>query len=410
MDILTSFLGSRASRPFRKPDSGGRKGRGTGKGATRVLFAGTLSAGLFFALSALFSESPLPAGAMGLDNTVRPFTVDQDLILGPGGGDGTQGALFKRAVSLAQTPEVQTQIEHFLTDKRSDIEQALALSTRYLPHIVPVLKEQGLPAELAYLCVIESGYMQSARSHAGAVGMWQMIRSTSRRFDLRTDAWVDERMDFLRSTEGAADFIRYLRERFDDWDHVLAAYNAGEGRVRSAVRRAGQKGLSPDMENLPLPRETRIYVPAFYAALLICMEPERYGLFPNFQPVLDYLEVAVPGGVSFSTLAQRLGCRTEDLAGLNPSILKGRVPVGGDYPVKIPCWVGEARAKSVVASLKEVHYVSYHVRKGDTLWDIAKKFGVHMSRIIRSGHHQGNPTRIFPGEVLLVALTAGEAI
>lgn len=377
------------------------------------LFSGILWASLVCLLLAVILPcSPPSAGAVGLTEAKYLVTVDPDLILAPGPGKSGDSDLLKNALSLADDPRIRTQLEYLLTEKRSDILRSLALSTRYLSYISPVLEKYDLPPELGYLCIIESGYRQSARSHAGAVGMWQMIYSTSSRFDLRTDAWVDERLDFHRSTEGAARFLVYLGERFDDWDHILAAYNAGEGRVRKAIKRAQKAGLSPDMPNLRLPRETRIYVPAFYAALLIAMEPERYGLFPDYQPPLDYIEVKFPGGVPLLTLAQNLGCSAKELKTLNPSILRNRVPVSKDgYTLKVPCSIGEEKARAVAQSLNEVRYVSYKVRKGDTMWDIARKFGVSISRITRAGRHKSNSShRIFPGETLLVALTVGETI
>ena len=381
------------------------------RGAGRALFSGTACAVLLFALlTAVLPQTPHSAEAVGLTPVRDLVAVDPDLVLGPSPGSLGDGPLIKRALAMADDPRVRVQLEHLLTDKRNDILDSLALSTRYLSYIIPILEKHDLPPELAYLCIIESGYRQSARSHAGAVGMWQMIRSTSSRFDLRTDTWVDERLDFMQSTEGAAKFIKYLRKRFDDWDHVLAAYNAGEGRVGKAVRRAKKSGLEPGMVNLRLPRETRIYVPIFYAALLIAMEPQRYGLFPDYQPALDYVEVNVPGGVPLSTIAQNLECDIKELNVLNPAILRGRIPVSGEgYSLRVPCTVGEQKARAVAASLNEVRYVSYRVRKGDTLWDISRKFGVSISRISRAGHHRGNSSRIFPGETLLVALTAGEA-
>jgi len=388
----------------------GNSARGS-RGSGRALFSGTACAVLIFvALTAVLSQTPHSAEAVGLTPVRNLVAVDPDLVLGPGPGSLGDGPLVKKALAMADDPRVRVQLEHLLTDKRDDILDSLALSTRYLSYIIPILEKHDLPPELAYLCIIESGYRQSARSHAGAVGMWQMIRSTSRRFDLRTDTWVDERLDFMQSTEGAAKFIKYLRKRFDDWDHVLAAYNAGEGRVGKAVRRAKKAGLEPSMVNLRLPRETRIYVPIFYAALLIAMEPQRYGLFPDYQPALDYVEVNVPGGVPLSTIAQNLGTDIRELNILNPSILRGRIPVSGEgYSLRVPCTVGEQKARAVAASLNEVLYISYRVRKGDTLWDISRKFGVSISRISRAGHRRGNSSRIFPGETLLVALAAGEA-
>ena len=374
------------------------------------LYCGIFCASLVLFLLAIdLPCSSSSAGAVALTPSKDLIYVDPDLILPPGPAKPGDGDLAKYALSLADDPRVRTQLEYLLTEKRTDILRSLALSTRYLGDITPILEKYELPAELAYLCIIESGYRQSARSHAGAVGMWQMIHSTSSRFDLRTDAWVDERLDFLKSTEGAAKFMVYLWERFDTWDHVLAAYNAGEGRVSKAVRRAQKAGLSADMPSLRLPRETRIYVPAFYAALLIALEPERYGLFPDYQPPLDYIEVRFPGGVPLTTIARDLECSVNELRSLNPSILRNRVPVTKDgYVMRIPCRIGEAKAIAVAQNLNEVRYISHKVRKGDTLWDIARKYGVSISRITRAGHHKGNPSKIFPGETLLVALTAGE--
>jgi membrane-bound lytic murein transglycosylase D len=361
------------------------------------------------AILILIPESPPYAAATGVKQEEEVVEVQQDLLLDMGGGIDSEGPLIARALSLASTQEVRSQLDYLTTSKRKELSRSLSLSTKYLPHIAPILEEYGLPRELAYLCLIESGYNLSAKSHAGAVGMWQMIRATSRRFDLVTDNWVDERLDFVRSTEGAARFFLYLKERFDDWDHVLAAYNAGEGRVNKAIRRAGRQKLEPDFGNLALPRETRIYVPAFYAALLIAMEPERYGIFPEYQPAVDFFEVKIPGGVPLATLSKHLECDLDELRYLNPSILKGRVPFrDGGFAVRIPSSVQQDLAIAAAESLNEVRYVSYRVRRGDTIWDISRKFGVSMSRISRDGQDRGNLSRIFPGEILLVALTAGE--
>jgi membrane-bound lytic murein transglycosylase D len=379
---------------------------------SRALFSGTVCAVfLFAALTVLFPDTTPDANAIERPTEKALLETAPELILPPGPSRGFDGPLAQRALFRADRKDVRIQLDHFLTDKREDIRHAVSLSTRYLNHIVPILEKYDLPPELAYLCIIESGYRQSARSHAGAVGMWQMIRATSTRFGLTSDRWVDDRMDFIKSTEGAARFIRYLLDRFDDWDHVLAAYNAGEGRVRKAIQRARKAGLTPDMENLRLPRETRIYVPAFYAALLIAMEPERYGLFPDFQPAVDYIEIKMPGGVPLAEVALHMGSSVGSIRSLNPAILRDRIPAGKDgYMLRVPCEVGEGRARVVAASLNEVKYVSYRVRKGDNLWNISRKFGVALSRITRAGHHGKNPSRIYPGEVLLVALTAGSAL
>jgi len=369
------------------------------------LFSGSLYAVfLFFVLATLLPDAQPSASAVEAASPSKTLEVDPDLILGPAERESA-GPLVRRARSLAETDEVKGQLDHLLTEKREVIRKSLGLSTKYLPHIMPILERHDLPSELAFLCLIESGYHHSARSHAGAVGMWQMIRATSKRFGLVTDSWVDERLDFVRSTEGAARFFSYLKGRFDNWDQVLAAYNAGEGRVRTAVKKARVQNQEPDFQNLRLPRETRIYVPAFYAALLIAMEPERYGLFPEYQPPLDFKEVRIPGGVPLATVSLKLGCDLSEIRVLNPSIRKDRVPFSeGGFPLKVPSFIGMERAERVAQSLREVTYVSYRVRQGDTLWDISRKFGVSISRISRSSRGKGHPSRIFPGEILVVSL------
>lgn len=345
--------------------------------------------------------SPALPGDAGL-------VVDPDLLLSPAVFRFNDGVLARRAVEIADDRAIQAQLERYLTVKRADIRHALSVSTRYMVHAAPILRKYGLPEELVYLCVIESGYRQAVRSHAGAVGMWQMVRGTSSRFGLHSNPWVDDRMDFLRSTEGAARFIKHLYDRFGDWDQVLAAYNAGEGRIRRAISNAHKQGKATTIDNLRLPRETRRYVPAFYAVLLIAMEPERYGIFPEYQAPVDFLEVQVPGGVDLALVAGSMGCTVTELKRLNRSILKDRVPpVKGGFLLKVPLQVGRDAAVAAAASLEEVSWLTYKVRRGDTLWDISRRHNVKISRIDRVGHHRGRGSRIYPGDILLIPVGIG---
>jgi membrane-bound lytic murein transglycosylase D len=375
-----------------------------------------LCAGTFISVLAIFLFPFDPSTDAGAGVAVAApsvpeydvLVVDPDLILEPSDFRFPNGELVKRALERSADKDVKAQLERFLTRKRGDIRHALSVSTRYLDHAAPILKQYGLPEELVYLCVIESGYRQSVRSHAGAVGMWQMVRATSSRFGLVTDPWVDDRMDFTRSTEGAARFLKYLYERYDNWDHALAAYNAGEGRVNRAIRTAVRQGLEPTMLNMKLPRETRNYVPAYYAVVLIAMDPERYGIFPDYQPPLDYFELEVPGGVELAAVAGDLGCSVKELRKLNRSILKDRIPpVRNGFVLKVPRAVDPDMARAAVASLEEVSWVTYKVRRGDTLWDISRKHGVSVSRIDRVGHHRGRGSRIHPGDILLIPVVMG---
>ncbi|UCF30633.1 MAG: transglycosylase SLT domain-containing protein [bacterium] len=370
------------------------------KQAARVL--------IILCFGTLLPLSATPTLAGPLHTPQKSLTVDPNLILKPRAPGFSDGPLSKRALERAYSPEVKVQLEHFLTDKREDIRRAISLSTRYLDEILPILERHGLPRELAYLCIIESGYRYQARSYAGAVGMWQMIRATSSRFGLRTNTWEDERLDFSRSTDGAARFFRYLLALFEDWDHVLAAYNAGEGRVRHAIARARKRGLEPVMENLQLPRETKIYVPAFYAALLIAMEPERYGIFPDYHPPIDYLEVSVPGGVKLDAVANKLETDTEVLRTLNPSIRRDRIPpTGKTFTLRVPCYLDQEFVRTAAVGFSEVKWIEYRVKKGDTLWDISRRFGVTTGMIDRVRSRRGRRTSlIYPGEILLIPISA----
>ncbi|GBE15398.1 membrane-bound lytic murein transglycosylase D precursor [bacterium BMS3Abin14] len=335
------------------------------------------------------------------------LSVDYNLIAKPGLGALADGPLAERAIARAYTKEVRVQLDHLLTVKREDIRRSISLSSRYVNHMELVLKQNGLPAELAYLCIIESGYRSFARSRAGATGMWQMIRATSRRFGLRTNAWEDQRLDFAMSTEGAARYLKYLRKRFNDWDLVLAAYNAGEGRVQAAINRAKRMGLEGRFEDLRLPRETRIYVPAFYAALLVAMEPERYGIFPDYQPPLDFQEINVPGGVKLASLEAEFGTQEGVLRALNPSLIKGRVPPRkAGYSLRVPCSLDTEMVSKVVRNLDEIKWITYRVRKGDTLWDISRRYGVSAHRIDRT-RKTHRPAVIFPGEILMIPVIRG---
>ena len=351
-----------------------------------------------------FQQMPPAAQAKLAEDESARISVDPALIVEPTTTFIENGPLVEKALEKAYTRNVQVQLEHFLTVKREDIRAALGQSTRYLKYMVPILERYGLPIELAYLCVIESGYNNTARSYAGAVGMWQIIRATSSRFGLRTDSWVDERLDFEKSTEAAARFLQHLYKKFGDWELVLAAYNAGEGRVMRAITRARKSGLDPVFKNLRLPRQTRIYVPAFYAGLLIAMDPARYGIFPDYQPLVDYLPVTAPGGVLISKLAEELGSSTESIYALNPSILRKRVPPSRNgYMIRLPCSLDEEQVVKTIAGLSENKWIRYQVRKGDTLWEISRKFGVRAGSIDRVAEGR-NPSRIFPGELLLIPL------
>lgn len=164
-------------------------------------------------------------------------------------------------------------LKEFTVNRRTFIDASLMRSGIYRKTVADVLKKKGLPAELVWLPLIESGYNCAAISGAAAAGCWQFIRQTGEAYGLKKGAWKDERYDFIRSTNAAADYLKQLNKQFNDWDLTLAAYNCGPGKVRRAIKKAGKANYW----KLQLPEETMHYVPQFYAVLSIVSDLKRYG-------------------------------------------------------------------------------------------------------------------------------------
>ena len=275
----------------------------------------------------------------------------------------------------------------------------------YGPMIEHILSEENVPEELKYLAMIESGLNPRARSWAGAVGMWQFMPSTGRLYDLTINAWVDERRDPEKATRAAAEHLGDLHEEFGDWHLAMAAYNCGAGCVRRAMRRANTSDPSYWDVYEYLPRETQGYVPMYIAAARIMEDPDAFG----FQaappaPAFSYDYVAVHGSMlSLNTLADLAGTDRSVLRSLNPELRRGRVPPSKDrYALRIPLGT-YPRFVWNYADLpddKKQPATTYRVRSGDTLSEIAVRFGTSTGVLKRLNGM--NDTIIRPGEHLVV--------
>lgn len=230
---------------------------------------------------------------------------------------------------------------------RASFARWLARSSRLLPRTRAILREQGLPEDLAYVAMVESGFSIHARSRARAVGAWQLISSTARRYGLRQDAWVDERRDPEKAAVAAARFLRDLHERFGDWRLTVAAYNAGPRRVLRAVKRG--YGSFWEMARRPgvLPRETRVYVPTVLAAAIVARHPAAFGLLVGAvgrEAWVDSAQVEIPRATSLTALARAAGVTVAALRELNPELRRGSTPPRA-YALRIP----QARASAFAA-------------------------------------------------------------
>ncbi|MGH7754396.1 MAG: lytic transglycosylase domain-containing protein, partial [Gemmatimonadales bacterium] len=240
------------------------------------------------------------------------------------------------AYPLAVNPQVQYFLDRFTGTRRDVVTLWVGRSGRYLGMIREVLRSRGLPEELAYTAMIESGFNPVAVSRMGAKGLWQFMAATARRYGLRVDQWIDERLDPEKSTVAAASYFRDLYSMFGSWTLAKAAYNAGEVKVSRAMRATGSSDFWTLAQSNHLKRETKDFVPAIHAATLIAKDPARYGFeFQESGPVAVET-VAVPPSTDLRPLAARAGIALATLRTLNPVLVRGVTPPGGVWQLRVP--------------------------------------------------------------------------
>jgi membrane-bound lytic murein transglycosylase D len=223
--------------------------------------------------------------------------------------------------------KVKWWINYFQTGGRKWFKTWLERSHAYLPQMQKVLAKQGMPQDLAYVAMIESGFSSGATSTAEAVGYWQFITPTANRYGLRTTWWLDERRDFSKSTTAASKYLSDLFRQFGSWYLTAAAYNMGEGRTQKLVRRYGTRNYWVLSKRTDFPEETRQYIPKLLAAMLISKAPKLYGfheVVPQSPDTYDYF--SVPGGTDLLNLAHYIGVDSHSLLRLNPELVRGFVP------------------------------------------------------------------------------------
>ncbi len=321
--------------------------------------------------------------------------------------DQAERAQFDLPVVI--NPEVTSLIEYYTGPYRERFTLALERAARYLPFIREELRRAGQPLDLAYLPMIESAFNPRARSRARAQGLWQFMAGTGKLYDLRVNGLVDERNDPYLATIAAVRHLGDLHSMFGDWELALAAYNSGAGRVTRALRRG--KGTT-DFWSLRrhLPRETRNYVPAMWAALVVAKSPEAYG-FPRFEERPDCLgRVPIEGALDLEVLAERVGVAVEQLADLNPALVHRLTPAEGRYKLAVPCGQEETYATAVAAipASERVRQFMHVVRKGDTPSAIARRYGSTVDAIMTANRLR-SPRSLRVGQTLVVPRTPGAA-
>ena len=298
--------------------------------------------------------------------------------------------------SFATNRRVLEYLEFFQVDARDRFEIWLSRLGRYQGMIRERLRAKGLPEDLVYLTLIESGLSNTAVSRARAVGMWQFMASTGRLYGLTVDPWVDERRDPYRATQAAVDYLADLRERLGSVYLAAAAYNTGVGRIERGIDRLPGEPDSVDdhtffllSDRRYLRRETRDYVPKLIAASLIAKQPARYGFQVDPLPPLVFDEITVPDATGLDVIARLADTTVAALLELNPQLVRGITPPGRSVVVRVPRGHGTQVAERYdsLPVTARITFVDHYVSRGQTLSEIAKRYHVSVTVIESANPH-----------------------
>jgi membrane-bound lytic murein transglycosylase D len=309
-------------------------------------------------------------------------------------------------VNIPQNSRVLSYVELFQGRLRDYIQESLTRGAKYLPMIHSVFRAEGLPLDLAFIPIIESGFKTNALSRASAKGPWQFMKPTAADHGLKTDWFIDERSDPEKSTVAAAKYLKMLSKMFDgDWHLVLAAYNGGQGRLQRAMQRARTDDFWRISESSRyLPKETREYVPLILAAMIVGRNPSQYGFDVTPVEPIAYEKVPVSKPIDLRRVAEWTGTSVDEIQSLNPELRRWTTPVRyPDYELKVP--VGTAddfRAKLATARADELNTLRWHtVKRGETLATIARKRGVSRTELA-AANNLSTRARVRAGQDLII--------
>jgi membrane-bound lytic murein transglycosylase D len=290
---------------------------------------------------------------------------------------------------------------------RGAIEVGLERVGKYQPMIERILKEEGVPLDLIYLCQAESAFEPRALSRASAKGMWQFISSRGKEYGLRQTWWVDERSDPEKSTRAAARHLKDLYMMFGDWYLAMAAYNSGPLRVQRALEKTGADNFWTLAEKRALPKETINYIPNILALTIIGKNPDKYGFNVVSAPAIETERVSVDKATDLRVIAERIDIPVEELRGLNAHVLRWTTPPDDpDFQLILPRGYAD-RFNDEIASLpesKRILYKEHVVKKGDTLGLIARTYGTSTQQLVTANNLGKNPI-LRVGHTLIIPMS-----
>lgn len=293
-------------------------------------------------------------------------------------------------IPIEITPLVEQFVVYFQTKGRKWYATWLSRSGRYLPMMRKVFKENGLPEDLTYIAMIESGFSNKAWSRTKASGPWQFMKATGGRYGLDDDWWVDDRRDPEMATRAAASHLKDLYEEFGDWYLSAAAYNAGAGKINHAIEKYGTRDYwKICAAGRYLRPETKQYVPKMIAAAIIAKHPEEFGFGGiEYLDPLSYETVVVPDATDLRVVAECSGADYDSVCELNPALKRMCTPPGQNWEIRVPAGAS-AQFAETYASLdarKRVTFRKHTVAAGETPSSIAKKYGTDVEGILRMNH------------------------
>ena len=330
--------------------------------------------------------SPMPAAVesdlqRALKDTYAEIVAHEDTPVAPPRVDVEAAA----SMPIPDHKTVRGALALFTNEMRPSIQESLVRSAKYKPLIDKALDAEKLPRGLAYLPVIESAYLPALTSRAGARGIWQLMSETAGDYGLRVDWWVDERADPDRSTRAAATYLKDLYRQFNDWPLALAAYNAGPTRIRRALNDQGATTFWELLEAAAIPKETRGYVPTFFATLMIASDPTSYGFRLGTEERLENpSHIEIEGPVSLRYIADVAGVEESVLRELNPALRRGVAPPG-KWSLRVPPKAVEAiasRGTTLRNDDANIAICTYTLRDGDKLKRIARAIGTDVDTLM----------------------------
>lgn len=341
-----------------------------------------------------------------------------------------QGKYGDLAIEFPLHERVLDEIEEIQKLYPKQFQAGLDRSFKYLPHIRAEFAKAGLPQDLVWLAMVESQFHPKVVSRAGAGGLWQFMRGTGQRYNLRVDRYIDERFNWQKATQAAICYLRDLNTKFDgNWSLAVTAYNMGEGGLERAIASTG--GVSDLWKLLETPpasnqmqQETKKFYPKLVASILVAKDPERFGFKSNPQPADDSVRVPIQGSYSLKALEQVCGLAPGTLVNLNPDLVRGVTPPSGGCSLAVPANMTE----TVLASLPKLQEVRpevvlastpssgrsrgsdrvHLVRRGETLSSIAKKHGISTEELMKANRIR-TARYVQPGRKLNLPDTAVDA-